>query len=79
MTSYPYRTEPDLCPNCEHHHLAADATAIGRFQPGGPDGYRARYAGAPLRATRTEAVQDMCLHRRAHQPRFWASLWEPEA
>ena len=38
--------------------LGSDAArAVGRFNPGGPDGYRAR-SGGPLRATRAEAVED---------------------
>lgn len=35
------------------------AVAVGRFDPAGVHGYRARTApGAPLRATRAEAVED---------------------
>ena len=40
--------------------LGADAAvAVGRFKPGGPDGYRARsLPDGPLRATRSEAEAD---------------------
>jgi hypothetical protein len=40
--------------------LGSDAAvAVGRFDPDGPLGYRARTApDAPLRATRAEAVAD---------------------
>lgn len=35
------------------------SVAVGRFKPGGPDGYRARSMPCgPLRATRAEAVAD---------------------
>lgn len=39
-----------------------DARAVGRFDPDGPHGYRAR-SGGPLRATRAEAEAD---EQRAH-------------
>lgn len=35
------------CPDCGHVHTAADIYAVGRFSPGGPIGYCARYPGAP--------------------------------
>lgn len=37
-------------------------TAVGRFRPGGPEGYRARPPwadNAPVRATRAEALADI--------------------
>lgn len=50
-------------PNADHQAdivLGADAAvAVGRFKPGGPDGYRARsLPNGPLRATRPEAEAD---------------------
>lgn len=48
------------CPDCGHVHTAADIYAVGRFNPGGTIGYRARYPGAPLRASRDEAAKDLC-------------------
>lgn len=40
------------------------AVAVGRFKPGGPDGYRAvTMPDAPLRATREEAIADEILYR----------------
>jgi hypothetical protein len=38
---------------------SAATRAVGRFNPAGPDGYRATtLPGAPLRATRAEAAAD---------------------
>ena len=51
------------CPDCGHVHTAADIYTAGRFNPDGPIGYTARYPGAPLRASREEAVKDMCKWR----------------
>ena len=51
------------CRDCGHVHTTADTWAVGRFAPGGPIGYTARYPGAPLRASREEAVKDMCKWR----------------
>ena len=51
------------CPDCGHVHTAADIYAVGRFNPGGTIGYRARYPGAPLRASRDEAAKDLCTWR----------------
>jgi len=48
--------------------LGADAAiAIGRFNCEGVEGYRASFdtEGAPLRATREEAVEDERAYRRA--------------
>lgn len=49
-------------PNADHQAdiLGADAAvAVGRFKPGGPDGYRAKsLPDGPLRATRPEAEAD---------------------
>lgn len=37
------------------------SVAVGRFQPGGPLGYRARsFASAPMRQSRGEALADEC-------------------
>lgn len=53
------------CPRCGHRHsIGGDTTVAGsRFTR--PTAYRARYDGAPTRATREQAIQDMCDHRAA--------------
>lgn len=51
------------CKHCNHIHAGDDARAIGRFAPGGPIGYKAKYEGSPLRTTRKQAKQDMCQWR----------------
>lgn len=50
------------CARCGYVHSEHTATAaVGRFSWITPM-YRARYAGSPLRATRTAAHADMCDH-----------------
>ena len=49
------------CSVCGRVHQSDDAYAVGRFAPG-PVQYRGRFERAPLRATRAEAVDDMCAH-----------------
>ncbi len=49
-----------LCSDCGKVHSGADTTAVGRFNPAGPAGYMARLPGAAVRATRAEALQDVC-------------------
>ena len=51
---------PTACPNCHLIHATDWAVAVDRWRPEGPAGYRARYPDAPLRATRAEAIADMC-------------------
>lgn len=50
------------CATCDHIHATDMARAVGRFQPSGPSGYRARSGGA-IRATRAEAEADECQRR----------------
>lgn len=52
-----------LCPACGSAHTSGDTSAVGRFNPNGPDGYMARFPGSPVRCTRDEALQDICDHR----------------
>lgn len=47
------------CPDCQTIHGADAARTVGRFNPGGPSGYRSRLGG-PLRPTRAEAIADTC-------------------
>ena len=48
-----------VCPACGH--AVHETAAVGRFQPGGPSGYRDPLdPGAPIRATRAEAEADVC-------------------
>ena len=47
------------CPACRTIHGSDAARAVGRFAPGGAQGYRSRLGG-PLRVTREEAVEDTC-------------------
>ena len=50
------------CLNCGHIHTSTDTYVVSRFaNPVG--GFRARFAGSPLRATRRLAEADMCRHR----------------
>ena len=58
-----------VCERCDHRHVGTDARAVGRFQPGGPIGYRADYPGALLRPTRELAMHDACDHRTTTTPR----------
>ena len=51
-----------VCPSCDHIHAASDVTALGRFSPSRPIGYRAAYPGAPVQPSRAAAEQDMCNH-----------------
>lgn len=51
---------PTACPHCHLTHATDWAVAVDRWRPEGPAGYRARYPDAPLRATRAEAIADMC-------------------
>lgn len=52
---------------CGWAHDSGMAHAVGRFNPDGPAGYRAR-SGGPLRATRAEAAADECAnHHRPHR------------
>lgn len=49
------------CDRCGWIHDPSLVVAVGRFKPGGPDGYRtASGPGAPLRPSRCEAMQDVC-------------------
>ena len=50
------------CPDCGHIHAAGDVVAVGRFDPNGVHGYRAP-SGGPLRATREQAMADVCARR----------------
>lgn len=40
------------CDICDRIHDPSSVVAVGRFKPGGPDGYKAPGLGAPMRATR---------------------------
>lgn len=51
---------PTACPHCHTIHATDWAVAVDRWRPEGPAGYRARYPDAPWRATRAEAIADMC-------------------
>lgn len=53
-------TVAPACPHCHLIHATDWAVAVDRWRPEGPAGYRARYPDAPLRATRAEAIADMC-------------------
>lgn len=56
-------TKP-ICPKCGHVHTSGDAVAAGRFNKTGPVGYIARNVkNADVRATRAEAVADLCAIR----------------
>ena len=47
------------CPRCGWRHPASTITAVGRFSPDGPRGYR--YPGNPTEwATREEALAEWC-------------------
>jgi hypothetical protein len=48
------------CKTCGQ--IGHPTVAVGKFKPGGPDGYRA-VDGGPLRATRREAEEDVCASR----------------
>lgn len=49
------------CERCGWIHGASQVVAVGRFKPGGPDGYRvASDPSAPLRDSRAEAMRDVC-------------------
>lgn len=50
-------TQP--CPVCDRTHESDMAQAIDRFRSWSAT-FRARYDGAPVRAKRVEAEQDMC-------------------
>lgn len=70
------RNEP--CPTCHRTHESDMAQAISRFRSW-PSTFRARYDGAPTRARRVEAEQDMCQHwaetrteQAAHLRKFYA-------
>ena len=52
------------CETCGTIHGTGDTRAEDRFSPGGATGFRAALPSAPLRATRAEAVQDVCDARR---------------
>lgn len=60
-------TKITLCPSCQQTHASDMARAVGRFQPAGPSGYRAK-SGGPLRATRGEAEADECHGRTRSGP-----------
>lgn len=47
------------CPTCDRIHIPSTVVAIGRFNSGGPSGYRA--PGGPVRSTRAEAELDLCI------------------
>ena len=51
------------CPTCGTIHGSDAVVAVGRFEPGGPLGYRAAKIDGPLRATREEAHRDVCAAR----------------
>ena len=55
------------CDSCGTIHGAFDTRAQRRFSPDGKAGFRAALPGAPLRATRDEAIQDVCDARQARQ------------
>lgn len=49
------------CDRCGWIHDPSRVVVVGRFKPGGPDGYRAASdVSAPVRASRAEAMQDVC-------------------
>lgn len=48
-----------ICSICERIHIPSTVVAIGRFDDGGPSGYRA--PGGPVRSTRAEAELDLCI------------------
>lgn len=50
------------CPRCLTVHCGSDVVAVGRFDPKGVHGYRPR-DGGELRATRGEAMDDVCAAR----------------
>lgn len=52
-----------VCMVCDRTHNPDMVTAVGRFTPGGPTGWRSTVAPTPVRATRAEAVQDGCTWR----------------
>ena len=57
------------CPSCGWVHSLGDVVAVGRFDPDGPVGYKATLPqGAPLRASRAEAMRDVCEARMARLP-----------
>jgi len=54
---------------CGRVHPADDVAAVGRFNAGGASGYVAqRVAGAEVRATRIEAMADVCRHWQGDNP-----------
>jgi len=48
------------CRSCGWVHSLGDVVAVGRFDPNGPIGYKATSQAAPLRASRAEAMRDVC-------------------
>lgn len=54
------------CPACRFVHTSTDTLTVGRFNPDGPRGYRAR-SGGPLRKTRAEAERDECRTRQGKE------------
>lgn len=59
-TRQPSRMKARTCEKCDQ--IGHPTVAVGRFTPGGPDGFRALDSG-PLRATRQEAEADVCASR----------------
>lgn len=58
--------KPGPCPDCGWTHPHDVLLVHGRFTPGGPTGYQARYDAhnlGPMRATREEAMNDWCLYK----------------
>ena len=52
---------PAPCERCGRTHRAVTSTyAVGRFTVSGVTGYRGRFDGSPMRATREEAERDYC-------------------
>lgn len=56
-------TTGTTCPDCQTIHESSAVIAVGRFDPAGIHGYRPR-SGGELRATRAEAMNDVCASRR---------------
>lgn len=48
------------CPCGRYHNVYAETVAVGRFRTDGPTGWRAWAPAAPVRATREEAMRDVC-------------------
>lgn len=65
------------CPDCQTIHGSDAVVAVGKFDPAGVHGYRARPSG-PLRDTRADAAGDVCAARRPSPARCECGLTDPE-